>query len=132
VILLDTDVLIDLLRAFPPAIDWLASVPAERFSLPGYVVLELLDGCSNQREVERLLAFLSSYRIVWPRDADCHRAIADFGAGRLRGKIGIIDVLIAECAVGLAVPLYTFNTKHYSVVPGLCSLTQSAKRCHSS
>ena len=33
--------------------------------------------------------------------------------------LGIIDALIAECAIGLGVPLCTFNVRHFSAVPGL-------------
>ncbi|WP_129590115.1 PIN domain-containing protein [Gloeocapsopsis dulcis] len=34
-------------------------------------------------------------------------------------KIGLIDALIAACAIGHGFILCTFNTKHYRVIPGL-------------
>lgn len=34
-------------------------------------------------------------------------------------SIPLVDALIAACAVGLSATLYTFNDKHYRVVPGL-------------
>jgi hypothetical protein len=119
VILLDTDVMIDLLRGYPPAVSWLGSVEHESLALPGFVVLELLDGCSNQQETDRLLSFVSSYKTVWPTTRDCARAIADFALGRLKRRLSILDVLIAECAVGLNLPLYTFNVRHLAAVPDL-------------
>ena len=111
--------MVDLLRGFPPATAWLGSVRHEFLALPGYVVLELLEGCSDREETDRLLRFLQSYRVLWPSVRDCNRAVADFAVGRLGRKLGILDILIAECAVGLDLPLHTFNVKHFAAVPGL-------------
>ena len=53
-ILLDTDVMIDLLREYPPAVEWFnALAEDEVIILPGYVVMELLQGCRNKREQEQ-------------------------------------------------------------------------------
>ena len=111
--------MVDLLRNYPPAVAWLDSVRRESLALPGYVALELLDGCASREETDWLLNFIQSYKILWPTARDCNRAIADFAVGRLSRKLGILDVLIAECAVGLNVPLLTFNVKHFRAVPGL-------------
>lgn len=127
VILLDTDIMIDLLRGYPPAVAWINRVQYETVTLPGFVVLELLDGCSSQQETDRLLGFLASYRVLWPRVEDCDRAIADFAVGRLRRKLSILDVLIAECAVGFSLPLHTFNVKHLAGIPGLVTVQPYSK-----
>jgi predicted nucleic acid-binding protein len=127
VILLDTDVMIDLLRDYPPAPAWLDSVKHERLTLPGYVVMELLEGCPNRRETDQLLKFISAYRICWPTTRDSDRAIADFAVGRLERKLGILDVLIAECAVGLDLPLHSFNVKHFGAIPGLKTIQPYSK-----
>ena len=118
-ILLDTDIMVDLLRGYPSAVSWLESIKHESLALPGFVVLELLDGCSNRQQTDRLLTFVASYRTVWPSARDCDRAIADFALGRLRRRLSILDVLIAECAVGFHLPLYTFNVRHLAAVPDL-------------
>ena len=50
-ILLDSDIMIDLLRQFLPAIDWLDSLPdEEELILSGFVVMELIQGCRNKTE----------------------------------------------------------------------------------
>ncbi|MGE0887360.1 MAG: type II toxin-antitoxin system VapC family toxin [Blastocatellales bacterium] len=42
-ILLDSDVMIDLFRRFPPAVEWFGSLSAdEEIALPGFVVMELI------------------------------------------------------------------------------------------
>jgi predicted nucleic acid-binding protein len=52
--LLDTDVMVDVVRNYPPAIAWLMGVGA--VGLPGLVAMELLQGCRNltvQRRLEK-------------------------------------------------------------------------------
>jgi predicted nucleic acid-binding protein len=45
--------------------------------------------------------------------------LSDFTAYHLSHGLGLLDALIAACAVGHSATLYTFNVKHYQVVPGL-------------
>lgn len=49
-IVLDTDVMRDLLREYPPAVTWLESIGEEEVVLPGFVVMELIQGCRNKGE----------------------------------------------------------------------------------
>ena len=47
-ILLDSDVMIDLLRQHLPAMKWFDALDdEEELLLPGYVVMELIQGCRN-------------------------------------------------------------------------------------
>jgi len=41
-ILLDTDIVIDVLREYPPAVAWFQSVANEEIVLPGFVAMELI------------------------------------------------------------------------------------------
>ena len=41
-IFLDSDIVIDFLRRYPPAISWLESLGDEKLSLSGYVAMELM------------------------------------------------------------------------------------------
>ena len=47
-ILVDSDIIIDFLRKYPPAIEWLTSLGDEELALPGYVVMELVQGYTNK------------------------------------------------------------------------------------
>ena len=53
-ILLDTDVMIDILRGYQPAIEWLTTAAEQEIGVPGLVVMELLQGCQNAREQKKL------------------------------------------------------------------------------
>ncbi len=118
-ILLDTDVMIDLLRRYSPAVAWLESLGDDELQLPGFVVMELLQGCRNKAEQEKLEKELQSYAVTWPSPATCNEARAVFARAHLSHGLGLLDALIGQTAVALQVPLYTFNDKHYAGLPGL-------------
>lgn len=116
--LVDTDVLIDVQRGHPPALTWFAGL-TELPAVPGFVVMELVQDARNGREVRQALKLVAPLKVVWPTEVDCIRALSDFSAYHLSHGLGLLDALIAACAVGLSATLYTFNDKHYQAVPGL-------------
>jgi predicted nucleic acid-binding protein len=116
--LLDTDVMIDVRRRHPPAVAWLRSL-TERPALPGLVVMELVEGCRDGREVRALMREIASFQICWPSEADQARALATFARAHLSHGLGLLDSLIGESAVGLSATLCTFNVRHFQAVPGL-------------
>jgi predicted nucleic acid-binding protein len=118
-ILVDTDIMVDIMRRHPPAVAWLDSLGAEVLGIPGLVAMELLQGCRNREEQAQLEGFLRSYQRYWPSQMDCARAFNDFAAYHLSHRLGILDALIAETAFGLGVQLASFNTKHYGVLATL-------------
>uniref|UniRef100_A0A831ZSZ6 Type II toxin-antitoxin system VapC family toxin n=1 Tax=Desulfacinum infernum TaxID=35837 RepID=A0A831ZSZ6_9BACT len=127
-ILLDSDVMIDLLRQYPPAVAWFDTLdPDKEIALPGYVVMELIQGCRNKEEQERLQHALMPYGVVWPLPADCDGALELFLMYHLSHGAGLLDVLIAQTALSLGVPLYTFNQKHYHFLNELQTIQPYAR-----
>lgn len=118
-ILVDTDVMVDIMRRHAPAVAWLDLLDAEMIGIPGLVAIELLQGCRHREEQQQLEGYLRPYQRYWPSQADCDRAFEDFGMYHLSHNLGILDALIAETAVGLGTELATFNTKHYDVLGAL-------------
>ncbi len=49
-ILIDTVIMIDLLRGYEPAIAWFSALGDEEILLPGFVVMELIQGCRGRTE----------------------------------------------------------------------------------
>src|SRR5687767_4368622 len=99
--LVDTDILIDVLRQFPAALAWLASLGAETIVVPGFVAMELLQGCRNRAEQEKVERTLVRCHIVWPAAASCDAALAAFAQFHLSHNLGVIDALIGQTAIEL-------------------------------
>ena len=119
-ILLDSDVMIDLLRQYPPAVNWFNTLADDEvLILPGYVMMELIQGCKNKIEQEKLQRELAAYGVVWPAPDDCDEALTVFAEYRLSHNAGLLDTLIGQTSVALAAPLHTFNKKHYGFIPRL-------------
>lgn len=116
--LLDTDVLIDVQRGFLPALAWFGGL-TELPSVPGFVVMELLQDAQSSWQVQAALKLVAPLPIVWPTEVDCARALSDFTKLHLSQGLGLLDSMIAACAMGRSAELCTFNIKHYRMVPGL-------------
>ncbi len=118
-IILDTDVMIDLLRQYPPAVAWLESFGDEEIVMPGFVIMEVIQGCSNKVEQEQVERKLANYGRLWPSAETCDEALSTFIRFHLSHGLGIIDTIIGQTAVNLGSPLFTFNQKHYTAIPNL-------------
>jgi predicted nucleic acid-binding protein len=116
--LLDSDILVDVLRGYTPAVLWFRNLE-ELPSVPGLVVMELIQGVSNASELRGVLKLVEPLPVVWPTEEHCDRALADFKEYRLSHNLGLLDSLIAACAVGRSLPLGTFNAKHYAPISDL-------------
>jgi predicted nucleic acid-binding protein len=72
--------------------------------------------------VRTALNLVSPLPVVWPREIDCARALADFSVLHLSHGLGLLDALIAATVIGKGATLCTFNVKHYRAVNGLTLL----------
>jgi predicted nucleic acid-binding protein len=114
----DSDVLIDILRGFPPALGWLGSL-TEPLAYSACVLCELIDGAANKTELSKAQALCSRFQRVWPDEVSAERALSWFLHNRLSSSLGWSDSLIASTAIMQNAELLTFNARHYSLIPGL-------------
>jgi predicted nucleic acid-binding protein len=115
---LDTDILIDVLRGHQPAITWfttLTKIP----SVSGFVVMELIQNAQNKQQIQQVFKLIAPLPIIWLTEVDCSNALSDFSKYHLSDGVGLLDALIAHCAIGKNATLCTFNVKHYRVIPHL-------------
>jgi predicted nucleic acid-binding protein len=117
-LLLDTDVLIDFQRNYPPAIQWLLSL-TDIPLVPGFVAMELIQDARNRKELERSLKLTAPFAVIWPTEEECTEAVRLFASYHLSHSLGMIDSLIASMAIHRDLTLCTFNIKHYRAVPDL-------------
>ena len=129
-LLLDTDVMIDLIRSYPPAVAWLDEIWArgEKVSLPGFVVMELVQGCRNAEEIRRVEKDVRNYITNWPSRATCKRALAVYIRYHLSHGLGMIDSLIGQIAVDQRLPFCTFNKKHFEAIFNITTIQPYKRR----
>ena len=118
-VLLDTDVMIDLLRQYPPAVAWLESLGEEEIILPGFVAMELFQGCRNKMEQEKLEKELDAYAVVWPSSEICDEALVVF--------VRFVKVLQSAGNAVLNAIFLKFNV---SIYQGFFSGGFTASICH--
>ena len=119
-LLLDSDVAIDVLRGVPPAVAWFNNLSRdERIILPGYVAMEVIAGTRDATDQQQTERWVSECGIVWLEPGLCASAYRALLNVHLRNAIGVLDVLVAQVALSLDLPLLTFNQKHFDVLPAL-------------
>jgi len=119
VILLDTDVLVDILRQHPTAQTWLQQEQSHSIKLSGIVAMEIISGSRNKLEMERNHRFVSQFSTVWPTPSEFKRAYQLLMDYRLATGIGLPDCLVAATCLERNWQLYSFNLKHYRHIPNL-------------
>lgn len=117
--LLDSDVIIDILRGHRPALEWFISLPLEDFSVSGYVAMELIQGTRNRQQLNKLLRVVNLWPIYWPSPYACTVAMRDLESFHLSHRLGAFDSLIAQSAIELDAILCTFNLRHFRSIEGL-------------
>lgn len=116
--LLDTDVLVDVARRFPPAIQWLGNAEATvEYFISGFTAMELIAGCDNQRRLQATRKILSRYTVLWLTPEECSEAMVLFERFHLSHNAGLIDTLVGYTAIVHAMPVATFNNKHFRFLP---------------
>lgn len=117
-ILLDTNILIDLLRGKPEAEAFILRFPAPP-TLSVVTVTELRAGARAAAETARINAILASYTISPVSLEIAERAGALLKQYRASHAVDTVDGVIAATALIEGLPLATLNLKHFPMFPGL-------------
>ncbi len=117
--LVDTSVLVDLLRGFPPANAWFKGLGRQRVAITPVVWMEIVQGAANKERRAQAIRFLRQFRIEHPTEDDNRWAMRQLAHFHLSHNIHLQDAMIASVAARLAVPLYTANLKHFEPLPAI-------------
>ena len=117
-VMLDSDVLIDFQRNYPPAIEWFQSL-SEIPLVSGLVAMGLIQDARNRLELERSLRLIAALNVVWPTESECIEALQLFATYHLSHRLGLIDAFLVAMAMKRDAQLCTFNIKHYRSIPDL-------------
>lgn len=118
-ILLDTDVLIQVTRKDPDAQSWFSSAFEEGPPIPGIVALEFVVGSRDRIELTRARKFIATLDIRWHAEDDQRLAYELVRRYKLSTGLSLNDCLIAAQALNLGATLFTFNLRHLAAIPGL-------------
>ena len=116
----DTDVLIDLARSLPRAVQFCRRAETQGGLACSVIsVMELLAGCRTPADQSTLLKNLVDVDVMHVESGDSVDALKWYRTYHLSQGIGILDCFIAATAARLDCVVHTLNTKHFRVVPGL-------------
>jgi predicted nucleic acid-binding protein len=115
---LDTAIVVDILRNYAPALQWINAQGNLSLGISSFVHMEVVDGAINGQEQRRTLKILNQFDLVFPMQADLEWAMAQQVAHRLKFGVGVLDCLIAAPAYRLQLLLYTQNVKHFQPLLG--------------
>jgi predicted nucleic acid-binding protein len=116
--LLDTSVVVDLLREYQPAKLWLGT--QMQLGVTPAVWIEVLEGAPNKRKQQAAVKLLSHFDLIEMNPDDfvwATQALIKYG---LSHNVDGYDCLIAAVSYRLNLPLYNRNMKHFA--PILASL----------
>ena len=114
--LVDTPILIDVLRGYGPAGVWLQQQTTLGIT-PG-TSLELIAGARNKSKQLEARRLLKHFEMIYLTEIDQAWAMQQMTDHALKHGVGVLDCLIAAPSYRLQLPLYTQNLKHFTPLLG--------------
>ncbi len=96
--LLDTSILIDVLRGYVPARDWIDSLNEQPSYISVITAAELYAGCHNRSEQRRVERELQLYSLIWIDESISESALETYQRYHLSYGVSFFDCLIANQA----------------------------------
>lgn len=113
---LDTSVVVDLLRSYPAAENWLQS--QNQLAVSRAVWIEVLQGVPDSKKQRAALKILRHFELIDLTAEDQNIATNLLLQFSLSHGIDGYDCLIAAVCIRMNLPLYTHNLKHFSPILG--------------
>ncbi|MGO9272386.1 MAG: PIN domain-containing protein [Terriglobia bacterium] len=119
--ILDTDIVVWMLRKHPGALHFAAQIEAQERHLSCVSQLELLFGCRDSKELKDLGELVGEWftEVLPLTPAATATAVGIMARFALARRPGVHDVLIAVTALNRGEVLATGNVKHFDFIPGL-------------
>jgi len=118
VILLDTNILIEILKGNQETIRKVQSLRTE-LSISSITVMELYYGAMNKAELIKLEKFVSLFYIVELNEEVSKKATKLVKSYAKSHTLDIPDSLIASTALTTQAKLFTYNTKDFKYIEGI-------------
>jgi predicted nucleic acid-binding protein len=120
VTLIDTDILVDAGREVNAAVDILAKLQIDtKLSISVVTQMELLVGCRNKAEMNKLDRFLKRFQVIRVDERISAKAVEHLRDYRLSHGLLIADSFIAATAILHNLPFISKNQSDYRFITGL-------------
>ena len=116
---IDSDILIDAMNGIEEAINFLAERETEKIEINIVSAIELTMGCKNKDEKRKLQRFLQKCLFLPITPTASESAFKLIESYYLSHGLLLADALIASTVLETGVTLYTKNTRHFQMIPGL-------------
>lgn len=116
-LIVDTNVLIEVIREKQLVLRWFATRANEELILHGFVLLELLVGARDNEELKKIEQFARTFQVYWPTNADYTRAV-DLAKRYYHYGLGAVDAVLAASALNKRVSLCTID-RDFRPIPNL-------------
>ena len=117
-VLLDTNILIEILKGNTATLDRVESISTP-LGISVITVMELFYGARNKAETKQLERFAASFQILHVHEAISQHATSLVRTYAKSHTLDIPDALIAATALSHRIPLMTYNTKDFRYIPNL-------------
>ncbi len=118
--IVDTDILIDAGHSIKEAVACLKNIQASSaLAISVVTQMELIIGCHDKSELQKLEKFLKQFQIVKLNEAISDKAVELLRLYRLSHGLLIADSLIAATALTLNVPFISKNQRDFKFIAGL-------------
>lgn len=119
-ILIDTDILIDVGRNIEEAVDCLTNIEQQNYSAISVITkMELLVGSRNKKELKEIEKFIERFQIINLNEAISDKAFGLLKEYRLSHGLLIPDALIGATAIVSGVPLVSKNQRDFKFIKEL-------------
>jgi predicted nucleic acid-binding protein len=114
--LIDANIVIDLMRQYPPALQWMNANPTLLLGIPVMVRFELVFGARNKNEYQKILKTIALYPVINLTETDSQWVMIQFEKFHLSHQIEIVDCFVGATAARLGLPIYTRNVRDFQVL----------------
>ena len=118
-ILLDTNIIIELFKGNPETINLLESINEENFSISIITSMELYYGALNKRELNVIKKFLKNFELLPINEKISIISLDLIEKYSKSHGLEIPDALIAATAIYYDIPLLTYNKKDFKYIEKL-------------
>lgn len=112
--LLDSSVIVDVIRGYAPAISWWSLNQSLRLGISPGAWMETIGSAPNKAKRDQVTKLLINFEMLYLEREDMDWAMERQVQFQLSHGVGILDCLIAAPCVRLNIPLYTRNLKHFA------------------